>query len=62
MTKYLVYVPYTFDSVFMVEAASPEEAKKKISTGDFDYESDYLYDTDPSDTGGELQVEEADDE
>ena len=62
MTKYLVYVPYTFDSVFMVEADSPEQAKEKISTGDFDYESYYLYDTDPSDTGGELQVEEADDE
>ena len=61
MPKYLVYVPFTFDSVFRIEADSPEEAKKKYNSGDFNYDEDYLYDTDISDTSGELTVEEDDD-
>ena len=64
MPKYLVYVPFTFDSVFKIEADSPEEAKKKYNTGEFNYDENYLYDTDVSDvsdTLGELTIEEVDD-
>lgn len=60
MPKYLVYVPYNFYSVFMLEAESPEEAKKKYNTGEFNYDEDYLYDTDTSDSLEEITVEEVD--
>jgi hypothetical protein len=59
MPKYLVYVPFTFDSVFRIEADSPEEAKKKYNTGEFNYIEDYLYDTDVSDAFGDITVEES---
>jgi hypothetical protein len=59
MPKYLVYVPFTFDSVFRIEADSPEEAKKKYNIGDFNHIEDYLYDTDVSDVFGEITVEES---
>jgi hypothetical protein len=64
MPKYLVYVPFTFDSVFKIEADSPEESKKKYNTGEFNYDENYLYDTDVSDvsdTLGEITIEEVDD-
>jgi len=59
MPKYLVYVPLTFASVFRIEADSPEEAKKKYNTGEFNYDEDYLYDTDVSDAFGDITVEES---
>lgn len=62
MPKYLVYVPFSYYSVYMIEADSPEAAKEKYNTGTINYDEDYLYDTDMSDTGGELEVEEANDE
>ena len=43
MPKYRIYVPMTFDDVYLVEAASIEEAKMMWHRGEVSYEESFLH-------------------
>ena len=61
MPKYRIYVPMTFDDVYLVEAESIEEAKMMWHRGDVSYEESFLFSTDTSELDHvSIDVEEAD--
>ena len=61
MPKYRIYVPMTFDDVYLVEADSIEEAKMMWHRGDVSYEESFLFSTDTSELDHiSIDIEEAD--
>jgi hypothetical protein len=63
MPKYRIYVPMTFDDVYIVEAPSAEEARKMWYRGEVSYGECFQHSTDSSemDTWGvEAELEDED--
>ena len=63
MPKYRIYVPMTFDDVYLVEAGSIEEAKMMWHRGEVSWEDSFLFSTDTSELDHvSIDVEETTDD